>query len=328
MKSNLTIVMYHYVRDLARSRYPGIKGLELAQFKEQLRYIKKHYTPISAYELMDATESDAKLPPNAALLSFDDAYAEHFTHVFPILDENKISGCFFPPAKCILENLVLDVNKIHFILASVEDIRILVEFINNSLEELRGSHNLRSNDFYWKECAVANRWDPAEINFVKRMLQRDLPEDVRGKITDTLFTRFVASDEEAFSNELYMNTDQIACLQRNGMYVGSHGHNHYWLNAMSEEEQRNEINLSLRFLDSIGSDPSRWIMCYPYGAYNESTISILEENNCRAALTTSVGIAEIGKDHPMKLPRLDTNDLPIDSRSGASDWTLKGMRNG
>jgi hypothetical protein len=28
----LTIVMYHYVRDLARTRYPGIKGRDLSSF--------------------------------------------------------------------------------------------------------------------------------------------------------------------------------------------------------------------------------------------------------------------------------------------------------
>ena len=31
--SNLTIVMYHYVRDLKNTRYPGIKGLDIDLFK-------------------------------------------------------------------------------------------------------------------------------------------------------------------------------------------------------------------------------------------------------------------------------------------------------
>ena len=34
--NNLTIVMYHYVRDLKNSRYPDIKGLDVSLFKEQI----------------------------------------------------------------------------------------------------------------------------------------------------------------------------------------------------------------------------------------------------------------------------------------------------
>ena len=119
--TNVTIVMYHYVRDLAHSRYPEIKGLPIDKFKEQIAYLKRHYTPISAYDLMDAVESKSELPPKAVLLTFDDAYRDHFSEVFPVLDKENIAGCFFPPAKCLLESRVLDVNKIHFILACVPD---------------------------------------------------------------------------------------------------------------------------------------------------------------------------------------------------------------
>ena len=37
---NLTIVMYHYVRDLNNSRYPDIKGLDINLFKEQINYMR------------------------------------------------------------------------------------------------------------------------------------------------------------------------------------------------------------------------------------------------------------------------------------------------
>ena len=118
---SLTIVMYHYVRELENSRYSKIKGLTVEQFKEQIAYIKKFYNPISACDLMDSMCADAELPPRAILLTFDDGYIDHFTNVFPILEKEQISGCFFPPAKCILEECVLDVNKIHFALACTPD---------------------------------------------------------------------------------------------------------------------------------------------------------------------------------------------------------------
>ena len=157
---------------------------------------------------------------------------------------------------------------------------------------------------------------------MKRMLQLELPEELRNLVTDNLFRRFVTDDEESFSNELYMSIEQITCLQRNGMYVGSHGFDHYWLDSISVEQQRNEIEMSLQFLEELGSNPNRWIMCYPYGAYDETLLSILAELKCSAGLTTKVGIADLNL-NPLLLSRLDTNDLPKDSRSAPNEWTIK-----
>lgn len=318
--SKLTIVMYHYVRDLRHSSFPEIQGLQTELFHQQIAYIAKHYNPISADDLMDAIVSDAELPPKAILLTFDDAYIDHFNSVFPALDKAQMSGCFFPPAKCILEHKVLDVNKIHFILACVSNKNDLVDSIYQSVDQHRTAYELEPIGVYWERSAVANRRDPAEVVFVKRMLQRELPEALRRILTDALFKKYVSDDERAFAQELYMSVDQIADLQLNGMYVGSHGFDHYWLNSLTEEQQRREIDQSLKFLNTVGSNTERWVMCYPYGAYDSTTLKILRENNCVVGLTTRVDIANTRTDDPLTLPRLDTNDLPKNADATPNDW--------
>ena len=45
--SDLTIVMYHYVRPIVNSKYPGIKGLELEGFVRQLDYLQENFRIIS-----------------------------------------------------------------------------------------------------------------------------------------------------------------------------------------------------------------------------------------------------------------------------------------
>ncbi len=56
MKKNqiLTIVMYHYVRPIKNSDYPGIKGLELKGFKSQLDYLQENYSIINSEEVIEA----------------------------------------------------------------------------------------------------------------------------------------------------------------------------------------------------------------------------------------------------------------------------------
>jgi peptidoglycan/xylan/chitin deacetylase (PgdA/CDA1 family) len=313
--SHVTIVMYHYVRDLQRSRYPEIKALGVDQFQEQVGYLKRHYTLISGFDLMDAVESGAELPPRAALLTFDDGYIDHFTEVLPVLRREKLPGCFFPPAECVAQHRILDVNKIHFVLASVADKGALVDYILRAMNEARSAHGLESNAFYWEKRGIASRFDTAEVMFVKYMLQRDLPQALRKNIVDGLFEKFVSEDEAEFSTELYMGMDQIADLQRNGMYVGSHGFEHIHLDSASPDAQQLEIDLSIKFLREVGADTTRWIIAYPYGAYNQALLDILRQRGCTVGLTTKVAVADLHQDNPLTLPRLDTNDLPKDSKA-------------
>ena len=324
MKHCVSIIMYHYVRALGHSRYPEIKGLTIEQFEGQIGYIKKHYSVISANDLIDTVQTGVELPPNALLLSFDDAYSDHFNYVFPVLDREKLPGCFFPSAKCILERRVLDVNKIHFILASVADKLRLVEEIKELVDDYRRDYGLERNEVYWDKVAQPSRWDPEEVIFIKRMLQRELPEGVRGRITDALFQKYVSEDEAAFAEELYMSIDQIACLGRNGMYIGSHGFDHYWLDTLPPETQQKEVDLAVDFLIRVGSDTARWVMCCPNGSYNENLLNILAASGCAIGLTTEVGIADLDIHNPLTLPRLNTNDLPKQAEASPNEWTRKG----
>ena len=107
-----------------------------------------------------------------------------------------------------------------------------------------------------------------------------------------------------------MNKDQLECMRRSGMYIGSHGHNHYWLVSLSREDQENEIDMSMKFLKSIGAPTKDWAMCYPYGAYNESLIRILKKKKCKIGFTTKVNTATLSKENAFTLERIDTNDLP------------------
>jgi peptidoglycan/xylan/chitin deacetylase (PgdA/CDA1 family) len=321
---NVSIIMYHYVRDLKHSRYPEIKGLDIRLFKEQIRYLKKHYYFITMEMLIDAVDNKTSLPPKSVLLTFDDAYIDHFEYVFPFLDKLKIQGSFYPPVKTVTEHTVLDVNKIHFILASENNKVKIIEEIKIELDKYRSDYGLKSHTYYLEKLAHKSRYDTAEVIFIKRLLQIELPENIRKIITKNLFEKIVGIGEESFSRDLYMNIEQLECMNRNSMHIGSHGYDHYWLGSLSKEKQKNEIEKSLTFLDEIGSDLNQWTMCYPYGNYNNSTIELLTEYKCKLALATKVDIANTQKSNRFTLPRLDTNDIPKKEGATTNDWYLKG----
>jgi len=320
MSRTVAIVMYHYVRDLNRSRYPSIAGLSTVDFRAQIDYIQTHFEVISAEDLFEAVNGDKVLPERPALLTFDDGYLDHFTQVFPVLDEAGISGCFFPPAKCILERSVLDVNKIHHILAASDRLQDVVQRAESILADSQDEFDLDPIEQYRARLAVPGRYDTGETVYIKRLLQRELPELLRRRVTDELFREFVDVDEAVLAEELYMTLDQVRMLARNGMYVGSHGYDHHWMNHLSPSEQRHEVTRSMEFLEAVGTPLHRWMMCYPYGAHDASLRTILQEEGCVIGLATHVALASLDTVDPLALPRIDTNDLPVDADADPNEW--------
>ena len=308
--------MYHYVRDLDRTRFPAIRGRTIDEFRFQVDYLQKIGTFISARELVDAVGNGTELPENAVMLSFDDGYMDHYTNVLPILYDRRIEGMFFPPAEPIIAGKVMDANKIHFILASEPDVMNLVRQIKIWVQEHREIFNLPHPEELWQDYAKATRFDSAEVIFVKSVMQRRLPRFARNALADYLFSKYVTQDEAMFAAELYVSSDQIRMMNQANQYIGSHCYSHEWLDLLSPAEQVSEIRDSLSFLKAIDVPITDWIMCYPYGGYLDGTVdgrlcNVLNEHGCALALTSHGGIADLDRDDKFLIRRIDTNDIPI-----------------
>ena len=162
---NCTIVMYHYTRDLKHSRYPEIKGLDVPLFRQQLEFFKANYNVIQMEQLIASIKSGEPLPEKALLLTFDDGYIDNYTFALPLLEEFGFQGSFFIPGKTFATHQLLDVNKIHYILAST-DAKTLMESLLNHLNFYRGTEfAYPSNEELFEKYAVANRFDPKEIRW-------------------------------------------------------------------------------------------------------------------------------------------------------------------
>ena len=306
--NDLSIVMYHYVREIKNSQYPKIKGLEISGFERQLDYLTKNFTIIKAEDLINCVKHGSSLPEKSCLLTFDDGYKDHLTFVLPELLKRNLQGSFFVPVKPVVEREILDVNKIHFVLASADNYADLVK----DVDKLCVQHGVEPAELssFKSQYAVSSRFDIAEVAYIKHLLQHVLAEDVRNSISSKLFQIYVKRTELDFADDLYLSIDETKKLIESGMYVGSHGYRHLWLNKESFESQTSEIDSSLKFLEDVGARTIDWIMCYPYGAYNDITLSILKERKCAVGLTDKVGLSEVSHNFSLELSRFDTNDYP------------------
>ncbi len=310
----LYIAMYHYTRDLGNSRYPNIKGLDYSLFKQQIEFFAHNFNVITMEQAIDAWNNHSELPERALLLTFDDGYIDNYLVALPVLKMFGMQGSFFIPGETFTENVLLDVNKIHFILASTSD-KELMHDVLNELDIYRAEgYEIPANEELIAQYAVANRFDTAETIFVKRVLQTAIDERIRSKIASSLFKKYVGIAEDKFSRELYMNREQIKLMKSQGMFIGLHGYDHYWLGNLDEKQMQEDIDKMLDVMSDFIERDS-WVLNYPYGNYNDNVLRYIESRGCKLGLTTEVRIADKTKDNRFLLPRLDCNDFPPKSEN-------------
>jgi peptidoglycan/xylan/chitin deacetylase (PgdA/CDA1 family) len=299
--------MFHYVRPIKYSVYSEIKGLEVTRFKSQIKFFREKFGYQNVDFLFDYTSK--KILNTPVILTFDDGLKDHFKHVYPILKSEKIQGLFFPPAKPILEKIVLDVHKIHFILASKIDKSKIIDEIFEKILYFQKDFELENPSIYWDKLAIPNRFDTGDIIFIKRILQRELPLKVRTAITSYLFEKYVSSNESEFSKELYLSINEINEMRENGMYFSSHSYSHEWLSYLSEQQLDDELQNSMKFCERINPN-GKQILCYPYGDFNELVINKAKTLGFLAGLTAQVSDAKLVEKNMFTLSRYDTNDFP------------------
>jgi peptidoglycan/xylan/chitin deacetylase (PgdA/CDA1 family) len=88
----LPIMMYHQVLpELPADEFDAALTVTTADLNDQISYLKcAGYTPITMSALLAAFEGRAALPENPIILTFDDGWSDHYTYLFPILQEQGV----------------------------------------------------------------------------------------------------------------------------------------------------------------------------------------------------------------------------------------------
>ena len=305
--SEINIVMYHYVREIKKSKFPNLKGLEFKHFKNQIQYFEKNFNILSDDDLIEIIEKK-KLPRKKSIfLTFDDGYKDHYDYVYPYLKERKIKGNFYPPIQVLKNNKVLDVNKIHFILEKEKNRNKILDLIFKFTKKYmdKTEDNLKI-----KDIKLFCRYDDKKTQIIKRLLQHHIPMPYREKILNKIFSIILDVSEKDFSKILYMDVNNIIEMNRDDMTIGSHGDYHYWWENLNYKDQLKEIVNSIKFFKKINVYKKNFSVCFPYGSYNRYTIEIMKKLKIKYALTTKVGsINKNNINNFLTLPRFDTNDF-------------------
>lgn len=302
-----TMVMYHYVRNMHETGFPAIKGLLLERFAGQLDYVEKHYKVISPGDYNEFLRGNAEIRGKACILTFDDGLKDHYSNVFPELKKRGLRAGFFPMTQPLEEKVVPAVQKAHFLLARLGT----KDFASEFNKELRERFPRLVRQFFVdgkNKRQVKHRWDDALTSNLKYNIAI-MPQKPKSELLNAIFARHF-EDEACFCTGLYMSWEEMREMEEQGMEFGGHTHSHPTLASLGMEEQEGEIAESTRMLrKKLGGKVN--CFSYPYGSFNSDTIEILKGNGYEMAITTDVGVNK-GRDiGPLKIKRIDTNDLPF-----------------
>ena len=130
-----------------------------------------------------------------------------------------------------------------------------------------------------------------------------------------LFAQHVTADESSFAETLYLTLEQACEMEQAGMEFGGHGNRHLWHNRCSTNDLTAEIEGSLAVLNAIGRPAEHAFYCYPFGGVDEAVVSAARDAGFVAGFTVEPRVADLSRDAPMLLPRLDTNNLPFSAEA-------------
>lgn len=292
--------MFHYIRSDITNNLKYLNFFSENNFINFLDSIPlKNFINIKQRELLLNKSSYLN---NKILLTFDDGLKEHYNFVFKELLKRNILGVFFVPTKPLTEKsfTLLTVHKSHILYGYLgwdEYIKQFLKLISISLNEL---DSMIKN----KPYKNAYPYDLPLIAKFKYMINFQLDKDSLEKLNDNLISKFIPNK---LLKDFYCTEENLQEINRSGMIIGAHGHDHTALSKLNFSGQFNQIKKSEKILRSIiNSNIS--VISYPFGdefSINEDTIKIVKKLEYKLGF-----LAENSKENDyLKLPRIDCAEL-------------------
>ena len=246
----LTVLTYHHVAepDEDYAFDPGVADVGIAQFGRHLDLVRRHFTPIGVDELVAALDG-GDLPPNPAMITFDDGYRSCLELAAPALVDRKMPAAFFIPTTFVEERRLFWWERIAWLLGQARRRRVARIAIDYPAP-LAG--------------------DPADPAIARALIKT--VKDTRGldverfcdELTVACGVAWSAALERELTDGLLMTWDQIRQLDAAGMDIESHCRRHRVLQTLAEDELDDELRGARAELEArVGRAPQA--IAYPVG---------------------------------------------------------------
>lgn len=273
-RHKILIVMYHGVTD-ADLPFSCWWQFPKNMFLKQMEFLNKHYRILTLREVCTKIAKNESLPTYAAVITFDDGYANNAHVAFPILNDLNLPATIFVTTGNIGTDNLLWPDKLYCAFANAKATSLNMEdqgFGTYSLNNMA----LRANAFNVFQNKI-KAYDIDKKNMLIDIAVQRLgySSTNKGKI------------ENVFS---MMSWENIKKLNETGLIeFGAHSVSHEIFTQLSTQEKQKEIIDSCSILKEK-IKKKNIAFAYPNGNYDEECVRILKKENVYCGLTVDSGL--------------------------------------
>jgi peptidoglycan/xylan/chitin deacetylase (PgdA/CDA1 family) len=280
----LRVLTYHRVDEPGARPWldPELISATPEVFEEQVRFLASHYQVLSVSEVIEVFESGNSrlLPPQAVLVTFDDAYCDFEEHAWPILKHYGVPATLFvPTAYPDQPQRTFWWDDLHQAIQTISQ----KAHLNTPIDSLSMSNTYRIQTY----------------------------GQLRGYLKTLKHTEAIAKVKQLCNevgiqpaNNCILGWESLRKLTSEGLALGAHTRTHALMNRISLEEAQEEATGSLRDLERE-TGLALPIFAYPSGEVSNEAISMLEREGFVLGFAMKRGINDINHTNPMRIGRIN-----------------------
>jgi len=236
------ILMYHRF-----SKVPAPGHVGAGEFEQQVRYISRHYNPVTVSRIALALYEGESLPRNSIAITVDDGYEDFFSIAWPILKKYKVPATFYVTTGFVNGDLWLWPDQLRYLLEQSPEIENRFNFgLFNVQTPVKAAE---FEQVFWRINQIMLKADNAEklqcLDAMASAWQVELPD-------------------EPPKGYKAVTWGQLQQMQAEGLEVGGHTKTHPSLARVSLDEAGSEISGCFQALEQNLGKAIR-SFCYPNG---------------------------------------------------------------
>jgi peptidoglycan/xylan/chitin deacetylase (PgdA/CDA1 family) len=283
---SLRCLVFHHISDVESPFTAGINVRTTPEnFEAALRFLSTYYKPVRLGDVLE--DQDARrLPPNAVLVTFDDAYASVVEVAAPLCRKYGIPAVYFVNAAFLNNQRMAPDNLVCYV-ASTKG----METINAAIR-------------------AAGRTEFSELRSLSEVFSSFFPSITlaeREAFLEALrHSAGISESRVAKESALYLTTQQLCSLASFDFEIGNHTYSHVHCRRLSETELHGEIDRNKAELEGLSGTRVR-SFSQPYGSSKDLTADLASHlrQSGHEAVFLSESVANLKGADPFHLDRVN-----------------------